>query len=78
MVSVKEWWHNIASGRSQSQRALLSLMLLISWEIWNERNARVFCSMKVPVGVLVTRIKAETSLWCFAGAKYLCNIMPRE
>ena len=78
MVSVKEWWRNIASGRSESRRALLSLMLLISWEIWKERNARVFRSTAIPVGVLVTRVKAETSLWCLAGAKYLCNIMPRE
>ncbi|KAM3244770.1 hypothetical protein ACQJBY_056229 [Aegilops geniculata] len=78
MVSVKEWWRNIASGRSQSRRALLSLMLLISWEIWKERNARVFRSTAIPVGVLVTRVKAEASLWCLAGAKYLCNIMPRE
>lgn len=77
MVSVKEWWRNIASRRSQSRRALLSLMLL-SWEIWNEQNARVFHSTAIPVGVLVTCVKAKTSLWCLAGAKYSCNIMPRE
>ena len=53
-------------------------MLLISWEIWKARNARVFHNNAVPVGVLVARIKEEASLWCLAGANILCNIMPQE
>ena len=76
--TVKSWWSATASNTTQSRRPLTCLMLLVSWEIWKERNARVFRNVAVPVGVLVARIKDEMTLWCLAGAKHLCNIMPRE
>ena len=72
--TVKNWWSANASNRTQSRRPLTCLMLLVSWEIWKERNARVFRNVAVPVGVLVARIKDEMALWCLAGAKHLCNI----
>ena len=78
MDSVKSWWNLIASNTSQSRRPMLSLMMLVSWEIWKERNARVFRGTAVPVGVIVAKIKDEYKLWCFAGAKCLSNVMPRE
>ena len=76
--SVKVWWRHNATHMTQSRRPLISLMMLISWEIWKERNARVFRNTAVPVGVIVAKIKDECSLWSLAGAKHLCNIMPRE
>ena len=78
MVSVKDWWSQNATKQTPSRRPLVSLMMLISWEIWKERNARVFRNTAVPVGVLVAKIKEECSLWSLAGAKHLCNIMLRE
>uniref|UniRef100_A0A453SEU3 Uncharacterized protein n=1 Tax=Aegilops tauschii subsp. strangulata TaxID=200361 RepID=A0A453SEU3_AEGTS len=74
--SVKDWWQLNACSFSQSRRALISLMMLISWEIWKERNARVFRNTAVPVGVIVAKIKEEASMWCLAGAKILSNVMP--
>jgi hypothetical protein len=76
--SVKAWWNLIDSNMSQSRRPMMSLIMLISWEIWNERNARVLRNTAVPVGVLVARIKDVSKLWCLAGAKYLGNVVPRE
>ena len=76
--SVKAWWNLIDSNASQSRRAMMSLIMLISWEIWNERNARVFRNTAVPVGVLVARIKDVSKCWCLAGAKYLSTVVPRE
>ncbi|KAI4987814.1 hypothetical protein ZWY2020_028572 [Hordeum vulgare] len=76
--SVKEWWSQNATKRAPSQSLLVSMMMLISLEIWKERNAEVFHNMAVPVGVVVAKIKEECSLWSLAGAKHLCNIMPRE
>ena len=77
-TSVKEWWSHNATKKTQLRRPLASLMLLISWELWNERNARIFRNTAVPVGVIVARIKEETLLWSIAGARQLNNIMPRE
>ena len=76
--SVKAWWNLIDSNASQSRRAMMSLIMLISWEIWNERNARVFRNTAVPVGVLVARIKDVSKCWCLAGAKYLSTVVLRE
>ncbi|XBI19709.1 hypothetical protein VPH35_061160 [Triticum aestivum] len=75
---VKEWWSHNATKKTQSRRPLAFLMLHISWELWNERNARIFRNIAVPVGVIVARIKEEASLWSMAGARHLSNIMPRE
>ncbi|KAI4973828.1 hypothetical protein ZWY2020_041609 [Hordeum vulgare] len=74
MDSMKEWRGINPSKRTQSQRALVPLMLLILWGIWKERNARVFHNTTVPVGVIVTRIKEEPLLWCLVGA-HLRNVM---
>ena len=53
-------------------------MMLVAWEIWNERNARVFRNTAAPTTVVIAKIRDEASIWARAGAKYLCNIMPRE
>ncbi|KAF7053184.1 hypothetical protein CFC21_061162 [Triticum aestivum] len=76
MVSVKEWWRSNTYGRSQSRRPLVSL-IPISWEIWNERNARVFRNNATPVVVLVTH-QSGGIIGVPCRTKYLCNIMPRE
>jgi hypothetical protein len=48
------------------------------WELWNERNARVFRNKKSSSFVIVDKIKVETRLWVLAGAKKFGSIMPRE
>jgi hypothetical protein len=48
------------------------------WEVWNERNARVFHNKFSSSFVIVDRIKAEAHLWVLAGSKKLGTIMPRE
>jgi hypothetical protein len=53
-------------------------MLLTVWEIWNERNARVFRNKSSPSFVVLDRIKLEAHLWALAGAKKLGSIMPGE
>jgi hypothetical protein len=78
VTSVKEWWSHNATKKTQSRRPLASLMLLISWELWNERNARIFRNTPGLVGVVVVKIKEENSLWSMARARHLINIMPRE
>ena len=66
-VSVRDWWTSNIHIRVGSPKALASLMMLISWEIWTERNHRVFRNMAVPSMVLISKIKEEVSLWALAG-----------
>ena len=75
---MRDWWTNNIHTRVGSPKALASLMMLISWEIWTERNARVFRNTAVPSMVLISKIKDEVSLWALAGAKQLGIVMPRE
>ena len=77
-ASVKGWWNGNLQIRLGSPKALALLMMLISWEIWTERNARVFRNTAVPSMVLISKIKDEVSLWALAGAKQLGIVMPRE
>ena len=77
-ASVKGWWNDNLQIRLGSPKALASLMMLISWEIWSERNARVVRNVAVPPVVIINKIKQEVSLWALAGAKHLGIVMPRE
>ncbi|KAF6984866.1 hypothetical protein CFC21_002813 [Triticum aestivum] len=76
-VHSSDWSQN-GTKKTQSRRPLASLMLLVSWELWNERNARIFRNTVVLVEVIVARIKEEASLWSMAGTRHLSNIMSRE
>ncbi|KAF7055568.1 hypothetical protein CFC21_063086 [Triticum aestivum] len=77
-ASVREWWNGNLQIRLGSPKALASLTMLISWEVWLERNARVFRNSATPCMVIISKIKQEVSLWALAGAKHLGVVMPRE
>jgi hypothetical protein len=73
-LDMAAWWSMMAGGR----KAMASLTLLVSWEVWNERNARVFRAKNAPPQVVFDNIKKEGRLWVIAGAKKLGEMMPRE
>jgi hypothetical protein len=54
------------------------MTLLVSWEIWKERNNRIFDRRGASVPSFVNRIKDEASLWIAAGAKDLAGLLARE
>jgi hypothetical protein len=66
----------ISSG--QNRKGMTSLAMLIIWEIWNERNDRVFKNKRATSQVIFDRITKEAKLWVVAGAKNLSQLMPRE
>jgi hypothetical protein len=76
--TVKEWWTKSILQRGHSRKAMASLAMLVSWEIWKERNARVFQNSATTSFMLIAKIKDEMAMWCHAGAKALCILMPRE
>ena len=69
----------MAAIRGVSRKGLKSLVILVCWEIWNERNACIFNSTKAPSftvaekikGASAEKIKGEASAWTLAGAKHL-------
>ena len=76
--SVNEWWDKRTNNQNPNRHAMASLTMLVSWTIWNERNARVFRHKCVPPPVLLHTILEEAKLWIIAGAKKLGHIMLRE
>jgi hypothetical protein len=77
-LPLKEWWSLMAEGASPHRKGIASLALLTVWEIWNERNSRVFHSKLSTTFVIVDRIKCEARLWVIAGAKGLGLLMSGE
>jgi hypothetical protein len=41
-LEIQHWWSGLTEGSSHHRKGLASLALLIVWEIWQERNARIF------------------------------------
>jgi hypothetical protein len=54
------------------------MTLLISWEIWKERNNPIFDRRGASVPSFINRIKDEASLWIAAGTKDLAGLLARE
>jgi hypothetical protein len=76
--TLPEWWCAISGGNGRRRKGLTSLLLLTAWELWNERNARVFRNVASMPMVVTSNIKSSAALWGIAGAKYLSALMPRE
>jgi hypothetical protein len=77
-LSISEWWSLLAEGTSPHRKGLASLILVVVWEIWKERNARVFRKKMSPSFVILDAIKCEVRLWVLVGAKRLGDLMPGE
>ena len=76
--NASQWWLNTATTPSVPRKAMATIAMLITWEIWNERNRRVFRHHETPAPALMSLIKQEALAWVAAGAKDLANIISRE
>uniref|UniRef100_A0A0E0GH81 Uncharacterized protein n=1 Tax=Oryza nivara TaxID=4536 RepID=A0A0E0GH81_ORYNI len=54
-------------GRAASRPAFDTLVLLVCWMIWKERNTRVFQNQSRTAGFLFGAIKDEAAIWKEAG-----------
>ena len=63
--------------RGVSRKGLKSLVILVCWEIWNERNARIFNGTEAPSFTVTEKIKGEVSAWILVGAKHLACLIGR-
>jgi hypothetical protein len=70
-------WINIVITPGVPKKAVRSLAMLIIWEVWKERNARVFNRQETSATLLMEKIKAEAGTWITAGAKDLASVISR-
>ena len=74
-LSLKDWWSRLARVPSNDAKGLRSLIMLVVWEIWLERNARIFKHKETPCPLVISRIKDQANSWKAAGAKHLAALL---
>ena len=76
--SVKDWWIGFLDMYGTQRMAMGSLIMLTSWNIWTERNARVCRNEYASPSSIMAKIKVEAKNWGLVGAKHLSAIMSGE
>lgn len=68
-----DWWESRTTQQQSKDHAkgVQSLHMLLCWEIWCERNRRVFKDIALQIPQLVTKILDEIHVWTACGAKNL-------
>lgn len=70
------WWRRLRRSENGEQRkGLDTLFALVSWQVWKERNARLFREESATHSELLETIKAEADRWIAAGAKGLAALI---
>jgi hypothetical protein len=52
----------------KGRKLLSTLVMLLTWSIWRQRNSRIFEKVFKPINILVENIKAEAKQWALASA----------
>ena len=73
-----EWWNNITTTPAIPRKAVRTLTMLILWEIWKERNSRVFQRQESSALSLFAKIKNKATAWTQAGASRFASFLMRE
>jgi hypothetical protein len=69
--SVAQWWSNTATTPSIPRKTMASIVMLVTWELWKERNRSVFRHDETSATALMSIIKQETLAWVVVGPKIL-------
>ena len=70
-ATVIDYWNAISQTPTAHPKGLKTAIILFSWELWKERNARAFSNKFSPPQVLAQKCKDEGRNWILAGAKHL-------
>jgi len=73
--SVLCWWTALAKSPGRNSKGMRSLLILVAWALWRERNARIFDLKFASCPQILNGIKADAKLWVCAGAKHLAEFV---
>ncbi|WVZ88362.1 hypothetical protein U9M48_034892 [Paspalum notatum var. saurae] len=76
--SVLQGWSSLSEAPVDSRLRLRSLIILVVWELWCERNARIFENRGSTIQQVLAKIKGEAASWMAAGAKHLSDLLCRS
>lgn len=60
--------------RNELYKGLDSLVMLVAWSLWKERNSRVFRSLSKTPALLVSKVITKCRIWLEAGCSNLDNL----
>jgi hypothetical protein len=72
---VEDWWTTIVFAHGGRRKSVASLLMLVTWELWKERNARTFNNKSTMPTTIFEMIKLEARTWTLAGAKHLGTLI---
>ena len=71
-MQLHQWWNHVRFMQvKERRRGLDTLVMLILWSLWKERNARLFDGHSSTILEVQERIKVDIKLWIDAGATRL-------
>jgi hypothetical protein len=73
--SVLQWWTSLATTQDCNRKGLGSLLILVNWTVWRERNAMIFDHKSSTCAQILASIISEASAWIRAGANQLANLL---
>lgn len=75
-TSLRDWFLQLAShALANTAEGVKSMIMLVAWEIWRERNRRIFSNESRTVPRLLQAIWDEAELWAFTGNKGIQQLM---
>jgi hypothetical protein len=65
--NLRTWWKQaLKNMQNAGKKKLNSIIMLVSWLIWRERNNRVFKNSYKPIPQLIDQIQSEARMWSIA------------
>ena len=61
---------------ADDRKAFGTLLVLVVWLLWKERNNRIFQNSNMPASDLVLKIIEEGKAWTYAGFMHLHKFFP--
>ena len=72
---LKLWFCRLLTVQQKQRHGVGTLVLLISWSIWKERNNRIFRKEELSTPRFISLLRDELRMWIFAGAKHLDSLV---
>ena len=73
------WWlQSRKQLRKQMRKPFDSLVILVTWILWKERNQRIFQKVALPITDLINLISDEMSVWGHAGITDFLILYPNS
>ena len=76
--SLTSWWQRSSSAMTKDKaKTWRSIIALVWWNIWKERNARVFTNSSCSARPLFEKIQVEAKDWIDAGRRRVLQLVER-